>query len=904
MENGSSGEFASASSATFTGNDEVHESDKAMRTLEDDLQRARAQLDQFVQKAPEIEAMHANLTKSVARVEELENENRVLKSKLRQFQTLTTELRRQVASADVENNESRANCEQKSNEIEQITKECTKQSEEARALALSINNFLAAVSSKVGASVASLNQALGFIGAPRTVVKSQEAPSSQKDLEKQVTKLKRELQAAREERVQEVTKLTKKARRDSEASESEKKQMQKKVREMERMLQETEKVVEELASQNKQLTEELEMARASKEQMETQTNSLNGEYQKLRQNHAKLEASKQTGIKVFLAENEGLRNDMRNLQTKHLELCKQYRCLCHKAKDIAASREAIQKQYVTAKVCLEQAQRQLKDHQEEMAQMELENVTLASEIQALKDKLMLGDVKTESLPQHKTKEHFDQTLEVIHNLVESQKQEIASLASERNVLVEKLDRLLQLLGCEEEVMEKQEQEIRTLKAKPSQKKEREVSPAHSCVGYLKELLLPKLSDDLRTCLEQALADSSVPCLTRLQKTFDMVANHMETRREEAHPDLSSPQEGNVHPRDSFLTHIFERFKELGLTSGDLKEELQRWLEILPKREMAVAATETDWQIGVEGEELRKLLVALIDINRRQHEAIVSMKDKTESDMAVLSDLVKSFGSDTSEIKEKFTQIMIKLDKEKDKVHQLKELATKLSTKVDKYKRTIHDLETEIEQEREEAKQELARHRDEVSAMRVQISKLNEEHNKQLQLVRDLELAQKRKENDWLAERQELQDQVDASRTELSKAKTQAEQDIRSLKQSCDRKVSELQGKLSHAAKRESAYEKAQATYTDEINTVRARLDDARKQKKAIVTEFKQRFEESQKAMTLLSNKLKEANQGIASLNEEICKLKLENQSLAFQLTNATNDKNCFGSIIQKTLLEN
>ena len=54
-------------------------------------------------------------------------------------------------------------------------------------------------------------------------------------------------------------------------------------------------------------------------------------------------------------------------------------------------------------------------------------------------------------------------------------------------------------------------------------------------------------------------------------------------------------------------------------------------------------------------------------------------------------------------------------------------------------------------------------------------------------------------------------------------------------------------------------------------------------------------------MTLLSNKLKKANQEIASLNEEICKLKLENQSLAFQLTNATNDKNCFGSIIQKNL---
>ena len=58
-----------------------------------------------------------------------------------------------------------------------------------------------------------------------------------------------------------------------------------------------------------------------------------------------------------------------------------------------------------------------------LAQMELENVTLASEIQALKDQLMLGDVKTE-------KEHFDQTVEVIHNLVESQKQEIASCASE------------------------------------------------------------------------------------------------------------------------------------------------------------------------------------------------------------------------------------------------------------------------------------------------------------------------------------------------------------------------------------------------------------------------------------------------------------------------------------------
>ena len=900
MENGSSGEFASASSATFTGNDEGNESDKAMRTLEDDLQRARAQLDQFVQNAPEIEAMHASLTKSLAKVEELENENKVLKSKLRQFQTLTTELRRQVASADVENNESRANCEQKSSEIEQITKEFNKQSEEARALALKISNFLAAVSSKVGVNVASLDQALGFIGAPITAAKSQEAAFDGKDLEKQVAKLKRQLQTAREERVQEVTKLTKKARRDSEASESEKKQMKKKVREMGRMLQETEKVVEELASQNKQLTEELEVVRASKEQMETQTNSLNGEYQKLRQNHAKLEASKQTGIKVFLAENEVLRNDMRNLQTKHLELCKQYRCLCHKAKDIAASREAIQKQYVTAKVCLEQAQRQLKDQQEEMAQMELENVTLASEIQALKDKLMLGDIKTESsLPQHKTKEHFDQTLEVIHNLVESQKQEIAALANERNVLVEKLDRLLQLLGCEEEVVEKQEQEIRTLRAKPSQKKEREASPAHSCIGYLKELLLPKLSDELRSCMEQALADPSVPCLTRLQKTFDLVADHMEPQRE-AQPNLVS-QEGNVH---AFLTQIFERFKELGLTSGDMKEELQRWLEILPKRETAVAATETDWQIGVEGEELRKLLVALIDINRRQHEAILSMKDKAESEMTVLSDLVKSFGCDTSEIKAKFTQIMIKLDKEKDKVRQLKELATRLSTKVDKYKQTINDLETEVEHEREESKQESARHRDEVSAMRVQISKLNEEHNKQLQLVRDLELAQKRKENDWLTERQELQDQLDAGRTELSKAKAQAEQDILGLKKSCDRKVSELQAKLSQAAKRESAYEKAQAAYADEINTARARLDDARKQKKAIVTEFKQRFEESQKAMTLLSNKLKEANQELASLNEEICKLKLENQSLAFQLTNATNDKNCFGSIIQKTLLEN
>ena len=86
---------------------------------------------------------------------------------------------------------------------------------------------------------------------------------------------------------------------------------------------------------------------------------------------------------------------------------------------------------------------------------------------------------------------------------------------------------------------------------------------------------------------------------------------------------------------------------------------------------------------MEGEELTKLLVALIDINRRQHQAIVSMKDKTESDMAVLSDLVKSFGCDTSKLKETFTQIMIKLDTRNDKVHQWKELATKLSTRVDK-----------------------------------------------------------------------------------------------------------------------------------------------------------------------------------------------------------------------------
>ena len=134
------------------------------------------------------------------------------------------------------------------------------------------------------------------------------------------------------------------------------------------------------------------------------------------------------------------------------------------------------------------------------------------------------------------------------------------------------------------------------------------------------------------------------------------------------------------------------------------------------------------------------------------------------------------------------------------------------------------METEIEQEREEAKQELARHRGEVSAIRVQISKLNEEH-KQAAPTRQRLGNDPKAHNERFAARTFCQDRVDASRTELSKAKAQAEQDILSLAQSCDRKVSKLQGKLSQAGKRQSAYEKAQATYTDE--SVHAQLDDAR-----------------------------------------------------------------------------
>lgn len=879
MKKQSSAELEHAESVRTAMNKPESEESIVVQQLEADLARTRAQLDQFIKRTPEIEAMHANLTAALARADELEHENVLLKSRLKQFQTLTNELRSKISAMSIESD---------SNTPEQQTS-----SKESHSIPNCVTTFLESVSTKLQMTITSLEDVLTYIFPPNSIVKAellQDATRKNQELAKEVSQLKKQLRIITEEHNHETAKLSKRVRRNSEASEQEKREMKRKMQEMETMLQESEKMVEELAIHNKQLSEELQSTRLMHDQMVNQTNSLSTEYEKLRQNQAKLEASKRTGINAFLAENEVLRKDMKELQDKHLKLCKRYRCLCHKAKDIASSRESIHKQYVTTKLCLEQAERQLKDQQEEISNLELENVTMASEIQGLKDKLLLSSASDKDAIPRDGKTQLDRAMDVMKKLAETQKQDIESLAQERALLVQKLDTLISVLGYEEDLLEKQEGEIRTLKARPVQKKDDPSSSAHSCVGYIKELLIPNLEEESRSEVETVLADTSVPVLTRIQKVFDVVATRIRP---------SVPRE---EASATTLEQILAKFEQLGLSSNDLKQEIQKWLGILPVKDLATVSTEANLKSAVE-DDLRKVLSTLIAINERQHEAIVSMKAQMETDMPMLKELVQAFGCETGEIKEKFVQLKEKLDEEQEKSKSYEFCAEKLTEKLEKCKKVIQDLETELAAQQDSQRQANEKHKLEVVSLKSQMMKLNDEHNKQMQLVRDLEIVQKKKENDWISEKQELEDRVAEITAELAKRKAENENQLRVQQKSFEKQVNELQVKLRQSMKREQSHEKMQSSLTEEIGSLRTKLDDARKQKKAIVAEFKQSFEESQKAMTVLSSKVKETNSEIGRLNEEICKLKLENQSLAFQLTNATNNRNCFGAMVQNGLLD-
>lgn len=878
MKKQSSAELEHAESVKTAINRPDSEESIVVQQLQADLARTRAQLDQFIKRTPEIEAMHANLTAALARADELENENVLLKSRLKQFQTLTNELRSKISAMNIENDSNTPNQQNSSNESQSVSNHVT--------------TFLESVSTKLQMTITSLEDVLSYIFPPESIVNVellQAATTKNQELAKEVSQLKKQLRIITEEHDHETAKLSKRARRNSEVSEQEKREMKRKMQEMETMLQESERMVEELAIHNKQLSEELQSTRLMHDQMVNQTNSLSTEYEKLRQNQAKLEASKRTGINAFLAENEVLRKDMKALQDKHLKLCKRYRCLCHKAKDIASSRESIHKQYVTTKLCLEQAERQLKDQQEEISNLELENVTMASEIQGLKDKLLLSSTSDKDvIPRDPVQ--LDRAMDVMNKLAETQKQDIESLAQERNLLVQKLDTLISVLGYEEDLLEKQEGEIRTLKSRPVQKKDDSSSSAHSCVGYIKEFLIPNLDEESRSEVTTVLSDTSVPVVTRIQKVFDVVATRIRP---------SVPKE---EASGTILEQILAKFEQLGLSSNDLKQEIQKWLGLLPVKDLATVSTEVNLKSAVE-DDLRKVLGTLLAINERQHEAIVSMKAQMEADMPMLKELVQAFGCETSEIKDKFVQLKEKLDEEQEKSKSYEFRAEKLTEKLEKYEEVIQDLETELSTQKDSQRQANEKHKLEVVSLKSQMMKLNDEHNKQIQLVRDLEIMQKKKENDWISEKQELEDRVGEITAELAKRKAENENQLRVQQKSFEKRVNELQVKLRQSMKREQSHEKMESSLTEEIGSLRTKLDDARKQKKAIVAEFKQSFEESQKAMTVLSSKVKETNGEIGRLNEEICKLKLENQSLTFQLTNATNNRNCFGEMVQNGLLD-
>ena len=355
--------------------------------------------------------------------------------------------------------------------------------------------------------------------------------------------------------------------------------------------------------------------------------------------------------------------------------------------------------------------------QRDVASLSAENAAMSAEIQTLKDKLVIAEAQCDSADD-------ERRIDIIAQLVESQRDEIAMLQKERASLVERAIHLTELVTQAETILEmKNVEEQRNQALKCSY-------PAHTCIGYIRELLLPKLGEEQRSAVEGVLKDTSVRCNDRLRRAFDAIAEGMKQAESQTHE------------------HEILEFVPKMIQSDDIQGELQKWIE-------TTAPATGVYKVDIVN--VKKLLQALMNLNKQQGQQISEMTAKTEANMKVVAELLESFGDGTGNVKECFTKLMEKLKKKKDKKRMLKE--------IDKTK----------------------------------------------------------------------------------------------------------------------VVSKSQA---NEIVELRRKLDRARKQKKAIILEFRKRFEESEEAMNRIVMKCKESNKQVSDLHEEICKLRLANQSLEMQLADA------------------
>ena len=354
--------------------------------------------------------------------------------------------------------------------------------------------------------------------------------------------------------------------------------------------------------------------------------------------------------------------------------------------------------------------------QRHVASLSAENAAMSAEIQALKDRLVIAEAQCDSADD-------ERRIDIIAQLVESQRDEIAMLQKERASLVERAIHLTELVTQAETILEMktvEEQRSQALKCS---------YPAHTCIGYIRELLLPKLGEEQRSAVDNALKDTSVRCNDRLRRAFDAIAEGMK--------------------QGEFQTHEILQFVPDMMQGSDIQGALQKWIE-------TTAPATGVYKVDIVN--VKKLLQALINVNQQQRQQISEMTAKTEANMKVVAELLESFGDGTGDVKECFTKLMEKLKKQQDKKRMLKEMG----------------------------------------------------------------------------------------KTKVVSTKSQA----------------------------------------NEVTELRRKLDRARKQKKAIILEFRKRFEESEEAMNRIVMKCKESNKQVSDLHEEICKLRLANQSLEMQLAEA------------------
>lgn len=831
---------------------ENQEKELQIHRLSSELNNTKNDLKRLMDSAPDIESLYKKLNESNDKIHNLECTISSLKTRVKQLQIKNNELKGQVD----------LNTKNKSAQISQIETKFRQQQ-------IEVNDFLHNLSQIIGNNFSSFNDIMQYIKLYK--LQRNNNNSEIERLKVKNKKIKSTVTAIKEERDQIQNKL------DEVLKENEERSMASDKNKL---------IIDSFENANNELKKQIESTSIVIEKLKQKNRKLKRIIKEISSKNYDLNEPRILQLQQFLQQKtndfEYINKQLSSLNMEKNELERQVAILAQKGKEYISYKQIAQKEISKLKMTINNDEEERKLLTDKISRIELENVSLLSQFQSANQKCILltariQEMETESRNAQNDQNEFNGMIKIFEKVIDSQKKDLSQAISVRNMLAEKVLIQTNLLSRGEELLSKQIEQNRLLKAKLKSSKhnpdnnsiqnnffktdniEFDQNSSYLLLGYIKELLLPEIPPIYQINLLSILNDSSLSIVQRIKQVFHLLISKFNAPL--AQPNLfnqSNPQSFyEIKNKQKIIDHISK------VNNIDLAAFLNK-VSMTP--------------------DVFNTVITLISMIENYENDLQQLKEKMEYDMKKTENL----GCENiNQMKKCFENMKQKCASTEEKLKEYREIARVLKNELQKKLNEIDQIKLEYKSNNQDStililKKEITKMKSSEKDFKSKINKLRDESDdlrlKLQNSINEIEKIKQKSIND-------LNEQKIKYEALINKINADSTSDFSSTKLM----IADIQRK----------YEKVEQRYQNELNMLRNQIEEQNKSKNEITLKYQKQAEESENLMNELVKKFNDSRVKIEKLKKENSQIKLEKKALEFQLEMHSNHETCFATMLEK-----